>query len=48
MVSECNKLMQTKYKGRDYNVERYIHWQLCGKCELESELTTGMNRSRRE
>ena len=34
-VSECSKLAQTEYKGRHDNVARYIHWQLCGKCELE-------------
>ena len=33
--SECSKLAQTEYKGRHDNVARYIHWQLCGKCELE-------------
>ena len=27
--------MQTEYKGRHDNVAWYIHWQLCGKCELE-------------
>ena len=35
MVSECSKLAQTEYKGRYDDVTRYIHWQLCGKCELE-------------
>ena len=35
MPSECSKLAQTAYKGRHDNVARYIHWQLCGKCELE-------------
>ena len=35
VVSECGKLVQTEYKGRDDNVARYIHWQLCGKCGLE-------------
>ena len=35
MLSECSKLARTEYKGRHDNVTRYIHWQLCGKCELE-------------
>ena len=26
---------RSEYKGRHDNVARYIHWQLCGKCELE-------------
>ena len=35
VVSECSKLAQTEHKERHDNVARYIHWQLCGKCELE-------------
>ena len=35
MVSKCSKLAQTEYKGRHDDVTRYIHRQLCGKCELE-------------
>ena len=35
VVSECSKLAQTEYKRRHDNVARNIHWQLCGKCELE-------------
>ena len=33
VVSECSKHAQTEYVGRHDNVARYIHWQLCGKCE---------------
>ena len=35
MMSECSKVAQTEYKGSHDSVARYIHWQLCGKCELE-------------
>ena len=35
VASECSKLTQTEYIGRHDNVAWYIHWQLCGKCELE-------------
>ena len=35
VVSECGKLTQREYKGRQDNVAQYIHWQLCGKCGLE-------------
>ena len=35
VVSECSTLAQTEYKGRHDNEARYIHWQLCGKCELK-------------
>ena len=44
VVSEYSKLAQTEYKGRQDNVARYIHWQLCGKCGRK-ELKDGMKRS---
>ena len=35
LTSECCKLAQREYKRRHDNVARYVHWQLCGKAELE-------------
>ena len=35
LTSECCKLAQHGYKRRHDNVARYVHWQLCGKAELE-------------
>ena len=34
-ISECNKLAQCEYKRRHDNLALYVHWQLCGKAELE-------------
>ena len=35
LTSEYSKLAQHDYKRRHDNVVRYVHWQLCGKAELE-------------
>ena len=35
LTSECSKLAQREYKRRHDNVALYVHWQLCGKAELE-------------
>ena len=48
VVNACGKLAQTEYKGRQDNVARHMHWQLCGKCGLERPMIAGMKKSRRE
>ena len=35
LTSECSKLAQHEYKRCYDNVALYVHWQLCGKAELE-------------
>ena len=35
LTSECSKLAQRDYKRPHDNVAWYMHWQLCGKAELE-------------
>ena len=40
-TSECSKLVQHEYNRRHDNVTLYMHWQLCGKAELER--TDGTN-----
>ena len=35
LPSECSKLAQREYKRRHDSIARYMHWQLCGKVELE-------------
>ena len=35
LVSECEKMAQKEYKRRHDNVCRIIHWELCGKHNLE-------------
>ena len=35
IISECPKLAQKEYKRRHDNVARIIHWELCGKYQLE-------------
>ena len=47
VVSDCSKLAQTEYKGRHDNVARYIPGNFVVNVNWK-ELTTGMNRSRRE
>ena len=36
-TSECSKLVQLEYKGRQDNVTLYMHWQMCGKAGLAIE-----------
>ena len=45
LTSECSKLVQHEYKRRHDKVTLYMHWQLCGKAELER--TDGTNTPER-
>ena len=35
VLSECKKLAQKEYKRRHDGVARYIHWELCGKYQVQ-------------
>ena len=35
LISECSKLTQKEYKRRHDNVASYLHWELCGKLDLD-------------
>ena len=37
LLSECNKMAQKEYKRRHDWIGRKIHWEVCGKCGLDTK-----------
>ena len=35
VVGQCSKLAHQQYKRKHDELARYIHWELCGKVDLE-------------